>query len=176
MAENQTVNVKDRINRAFLQLLNEKSYSDITVTDIINKAGVARVSYYRNYSSISEIMETITDRMAEDFITDMIPMFSSNDERKIREFLFNYYYRFQRRYVDMTPENRYNRDVIKSRVNVKLKTLAQQNNKTADYKVIYTRVAKMSLIEGIAQKWGNDGFLQSPEEMIDFTMSIITSF
>jgi len=175
MAETQVTSVKSRINKAFMELLNEKPYSDITVTDIINKAGVARVSYYRNYSSISEIVENITDHMAEDFLTDMIPMFSSNDDRKLREFLFNYFYRYKQNFMAMTPENRYNRDVIKSRIGMKVKAL-QQNAQAENYKSKYKRIAKLSLIEGIAQTWGNEGFIQTPEEMIDLTMSIITSF
>ena len=43
--------VKARITAALLTLLNEKSISDITVTEIISEAGVARASFYRNYCS-----------------------------------------------------------------------------------------------------------------------------
>ena len=59
--------VKERIEKAFLDLMDEKPYPDITVTDIINKAEVARVSYYRNFSSIMDIIDSITDKMASDF-------------------------------------------------------------------------------------------------------------
>lgn len=40
--------VKAHITAALLKLLNEKSISDITVSEIIAQAGVARASFYRN--------------------------------------------------------------------------------------------------------------------------------
>ena len=39
-------NAKEQIEKAFLDLLEEKPYMDITVTDIVKKADVARVTYY----------------------------------------------------------------------------------------------------------------------------------
>ena len=43
--------VKTSITSALFELLKEKSISEISITEIINKAHVARASFYRNYSS-----------------------------------------------------------------------------------------------------------------------------
>ena len=115
--------VKDRIEKAFLDLMDEKPYPDITVTDIITKADVARVSYYRNYSSIMDIIDSITDKMAEDFSSELIPMFTCGDERKMRRFLFNYFYSFQEHFDKICPENTLNREVIMNRLREKLNTV-----------------------------------------------------
>ena len=53
--------VKDKIERALMQLMSEKSFSEITVSDIICRSGVARASYYRNYYSKEEILLEATD-------------------------------------------------------------------------------------------------------------------
>ena len=43
--------VKESIVQSLFMLMRQKPFSDITVTDIITKAGVARASYYRNFES-----------------------------------------------------------------------------------------------------------------------------
>ena len=48
---------KDYIIEALLQLLKKHSFEDITVTDIANKAGVTRVTFYRNFNSKEEIIK-----------------------------------------------------------------------------------------------------------------------
>jgi len=48
--------VKECMVSALMQLLKTKPMSEITVTDITDKAGVSRMSYYRNYSSKNEIL------------------------------------------------------------------------------------------------------------------------
>lgn len=49
--------VKDRIVAALLDLMEEENYSEITVTQIVARAGVARQSYYRNFTSKDGIVE-----------------------------------------------------------------------------------------------------------------------
>ena len=57
--------VKKRMADAFVDMLSQKSYADITVTDIVNTAQVARVSFYRNFNSISDVVDYITDKFAK---------------------------------------------------------------------------------------------------------------
>ena len=55
------------IIKALIRLMNEKQFSDITVTDIVTRAGVARASYYRNFSSKEEIIARAGSIIIEDF-------------------------------------------------------------------------------------------------------------
>ena len=45
------------IATALSQLLKEKSFSSITVSELTKKAGVSSMTYYRNYSSKEDIFE-----------------------------------------------------------------------------------------------------------------------
>ena len=38
--------------------MNEKSFDDITISELTEKAGLARRTFYRNYSSKEEIIIT----------------------------------------------------------------------------------------------------------------------
>lgn len=55
--ENQRV--KNCITNALFLLLREKSISEITISEIIQVAGVARASFYRNYATKESVMGTI---------------------------------------------------------------------------------------------------------------------
>ncbi len=48
--------VKSCITQAFLQLLETKDFHKISITEITEKAGVARVSFYRNFDSKEDVL------------------------------------------------------------------------------------------------------------------------
>jgi len=62
---------KECIETALLVLMKQKNFNDISITDIVQRAGVSRSAYYRNYSSkkdilnkyLNTIVETITDSL-----------------------------------------------------------------------------------------------------------------
>ncbi len=64
IANNRT---KRRIIRALLRLMGEKHFSDITVSDIVARAGVARASYYRNFSSKEDVIASAGAIIIDDF-------------------------------------------------------------------------------------------------------------
>lgn len=49
--------VNEYITKALFELMKEKNYNDISITEITNKAGVGRVSFYRNFNSKEDIIE-----------------------------------------------------------------------------------------------------------------------
>ncbi len=62
---------KECIVTALLRLMETKSYSSISITDITNLAGVSRMAYYRNYKSKDEILiKHLTDQEKR-LLTDM---------------------------------------------------------------------------------------------------------
>lgn len=63
----ENMRVKMCITDALFDLMQEKSISEITVTEIIRKAGVARASYYRNYESKEDVLVTLIRDVLEYF-------------------------------------------------------------------------------------------------------------
>jgi len=60
------IHVKQDMYRALLSLLERKKLSTITVSDITSEASVSRMSFYRNYNSIEDILtEHLRDVVAE---------------------------------------------------------------------------------------------------------------
>ena len=63
--------VKKQITESLFTLLQKKSFSEITVTDIVKEANVARASYYRNFQNKEEIIEAAMDSLRDELMTDI---------------------------------------------------------------------------------------------------------
>ena len=61
------IRVKSNITKALFRLMHEKSFSDISITELIRDAGVARVSFYRNYDSKEDVLVTLIEDILEQF-------------------------------------------------------------------------------------------------------------
>ena len=59
--------VKNNITKALFQLMHEKSFSDISISELIRVAGVARVSFYRNYDYKEDVLVTLIEDVLEQF-------------------------------------------------------------------------------------------------------------
>ena len=93
MNKKENHSVKSEIEQALLRLMTQKSYLDITVTDIVQEAKVARVSFYRNFASISEVLDSIADATAEKLNIEFLPLLDTTDElekeKKKKSFVFD---------------------------------------------------------------------------------------
>ena len=56
------IQVKQDMYKALLRLMGDKAFSSISVSDITSEAGVSRMSFYRNYNAIEDIL---TEHLAE---------------------------------------------------------------------------------------------------------------
>lgn len=59
--------VKESITTTLFQLMHEKSISDISISELIRRAGVARVSFYRNYESKEDVLVTLIEDVLEQY-------------------------------------------------------------------------------------------------------------
>lgn len=50
--------VRECITQSLFKLLEKKDFECISITDIITKAGVSRMGFYRNYSSKEDVIES----------------------------------------------------------------------------------------------------------------------
>lgn len=67
------------IRKAFLKLIAEKNYNQITVTDIINEADYNRTTFYRHYYDKDHLVDEIINSQIELFIEAFIKPYQFND-------------------------------------------------------------------------------------------------
>ena len=63
----ENLRVKQSITNALFALMREKSLSDVQITELVGRAGVARASFYRNYDSKEDVLITLVRDVLERF-------------------------------------------------------------------------------------------------------------
>ncbi len=59
--------VKRQITAALLDLLREKKLTDISISELTDRAGIGRVSFYRNYQTKEDILREESDRLIREW-------------------------------------------------------------------------------------------------------------
>ena len=167
MNKKENHSAKSEIEQAFLRLMTQKSYMDITVTDIVQEANVARVS-------ISEVLDSIADATAEKLNIEFLPLLDTSDERKLREYLFNYFYQISLNYKEMWAIRGLNMDLFTKRLGEKIHEKRKAvESADSDISEKYGWVVKLCVLDGVSRRWIMDEMKETPEEIIDYVMPII---
>lgn len=59
--------IKESIILALMQLMRKKKFNTITITELVETAGVARASFYRNYTSKEDVILKYLTRLHKDW-------------------------------------------------------------------------------------------------------------
>lgn len=84
------IRVKTSITKALFSLMHQMSFSEISISEIIRTAGVARVSFYRNYDSKEDVLITLMEDVLEEFRGTVDPNEANyyNYENVYRSFVY----------------------------------------------------------------------------------------
>ena len=79
---------RESLEISLMQLLEKKELKKITISELVERAGVSRAAFYRNYSSKEQILEEIFKNTFQ-FISDKLEEFNFKNEMfQIWLFLF----------------------------------------------------------------------------------------
>jgi len=167
MVENKN-SVKEQLKSAFLRQLYKKKYLDITVTDLINEAQVARVSYYRVYNSYSEILDDIALDMQKKINQNILPIYLNKPETAWSIIITTIFKEFSDgNFLKMPPDNV---SFLLSYFSKK-QTIITGDNVSLQERYIFA--ANVGIIFSIASTWITLGCPNSIEEISEFTLNII---
>ena len=96
-AKNSNSFSRDCLVQALIQLLQTKSLSSITITELTKYAGVSRMTYYRNYQSIDEIFSSYLKDLVENYRQDVAVWTDKGNYNDYRNMLHCYEYFHQYR-------------------------------------------------------------------------------
>ncbi len=82
------VSAKQSIISAFVELIQEKEYASVSVTDIVKRAGVSRMAYYRSFGSKEEILVEYLDEILVNLL-NKIRSRSEIDKKEIYRLIFH---------------------------------------------------------------------------------------
>lgn len=139
-----------------LDLLNEKSFSEITIQDLVDRAEVSRMAFYRNYHNKAEIIIGYAKQKFAEFSWD--------NAEDMRCQIFDFFW-----------QNRETIDVLyKAHFQLKLIDFILQsfNYQKSDPAVAaYCKVGVAYTIFGLCDEWYRRGMKENPEAIMKFLES-----
>ena len=67
----RAMQTRQAFQQAFLDLLEIKTYQQITVTDIAKQAGYARHTFYNHYETLDDLLASVVDTILDGFFSEM---------------------------------------------------------------------------------------------------------
>ena len=155
----------DCIRTALLHLMAVKPYDKITITEIINRSGVSREAFYRNYSSkedgLQAAMRELTEQLEKAFTGAMA-------EKDPVKWMINTLHEVKNNRREMEMLIKANLNVEEIFINMKL----QDEDPDPLWK--YKNMAPMSTLWSMTCMWIKNGFRESPEELGQYMISLFT--
>lgn len=173
MRDGERISVKSMIRKALLELMSEKAYLDITVTDIIKKAEVARVSFYRNYTGIDEVLDSIVDEKVNEMENRIRPLLAyGNEEEQLRVFLRMALESKLSMNENITFITATNKPYIHAKIDERIQEkFARASGESIEEKYIWA--IRLGIVTTASNIWLKSGAKESPEQMVEFIMGIL---
>ena len=154
----------EKIEKAFLQLIQKKNIEDISVSTICEIAKLNRSTFYSNYIDIYDLADKVKQQMAKEFAEFQLSNKSEHNPNgyltmfkyiKDNQIFFKTYFKLESICPDVPLQ--YHTELAEK----------YYDNKFIDYHIEFFRAG----LNAIIKKWLNNGCKESPEEINE----IITS-
>ena len=148
--------VKESITQALLILMENSPLSEISITNIVHKAGVGRVSFYRNFESKQNVLEQHLLNLIQEWGKEFE---SQGDPQYFCESLFSHYYKNKDFYLLL----------YRHRLSSMVYETIRQGTKIYESQNSLERYGKSmiaGMLFGCIDEWMRQGMQETPEEMV----------
>lgn len=156
---------KPYIEEALLELLKERSFSLISVTDVVKKSGVSRASFYRNYLNLNQVIYEYAERSFE-------KQFGISGNMKESIYLILQHYYKHRNVLILLNRNKLlgtMDDLLYRKTLNEIKSLQAFNNK---YQPYFFAGAAAGFVKG----WIENDFTDPPELMVELFVKLLEGY
>ena len=153
---------QEKIEKAFIELIQTRNVEEITVTDICNITGLNRSTFYANYLDIYDLVDKIKVKMIEDFFDiykeEAANQYHSYDFLKLfyhikeNQLFYKTYFKLN---LDLTDSVKY--------IDAKEVDRFFTDSKNIDYHIEFFKAG----LNAIIKKWLSNGCKESPEEIVN---------
>ena len=150
------------IENGLLELMQERKFEDITVTDLCQHLELSRRSFYRYFRDMEDVLETLLDHTLESMII-------SNNPLTLRELEINFRFWYRQRplLAALAYSGMYGKLVehtLKYAENNSVTEYLSESQKTMDL----NRELQLFVISGASSlliSWHAEGFQKTPQQM-----------
>lgn len=161
--------VKQYLTEAAFRLMEKKDYRYISVSELVNTAGVCRASFYRNYLCVESIVDEYLENTFKE-IYYKYPMSQTN----MRETILHIFaeIKSRRRYLDILKRQNLLDRMSRFLYDDTLKMINRLNVFNNRYQPHFFAGASFALIKA----WIEYGFEESEQEMTDIFFKLLKGY
>ena len=166
--EKNSLLAKTCLKTALLELMKEKSYKDLSVTELCRKAGVSRMAFYRNYQVIDDLFQETAVDLNEKILLVVGSPFREGTSNEWYEKAFRIIRQHRDEAAVMYQEN------FQFAWMKVVNSLAVHDPSFSTEKK-YQRLIWCGGFENIVSHWLNTGMKETPEEMADYCIRYLSA-
>lgn len=168
------LSVKEYIKTAFLQLLSIKPFHEITITDIVRRAGVSRVSFYRNFQNIDDVIISVIHSFNQKIENNIVPLLSHHNKTSyFHAMLISFLKSIKQNKKMFTTMLEINRSILFERFQSVFDSIKPISSKEKTLAERYDMQCKIGLISEVTKAWIINDLGESAEEIADYIMNQI---
>ena len=159
----------ESIRMALIILLGQKTYDKITVTDIINKAGVSRCGFYRNYKSKEEVLNQIADEVGRTLFDEYLKAAKTGDFHACYVEIYSYIIEHKGFFNLMLKAE------VPAEATFRLKEKLERLIKDEAAEQYYFNISLLASVVSCTVQWFRRGMKETPEQMATIMEGIINA-
>lgn len=161
--KNRQINqvTRESLSIALIYLMNEKPFDKISITELVQKAGVSRTAFYRNYAGKEDLLREIGNSLIARIEELNLQL---RDSRSMYDWCLEL--------LKTIKEHKESYSLF-SNAGLSAKMLFDQRSfvdvvyPIADRKERYLRIASEAAMASVINTWFEEGMKESPEEMAE---------
>ena len=165
------------LERALSALMNVKRYEDITVSDFCTYAGIPRKAFYRYFSSKDGALYALMDHTMLEYESFREP-YTSSDSRSLLRDMENFFlfWKSQKQLLDALEFSGLSGVLLERAIAsvVNMTTLKRLLPGESDFVREHIAQFAISGIMIIMVNWHHDAFRESPREMAELTVRLVS--
>lgn len=159
--------MKGYITDALFLLMAQKPFTEITIGEIADKAGVNRSTYYRNFASKEDILASFLDEMMQNYIAS-IQIAGILERRQYFEKMFQFYSDFRKKLLLL-----YDNGLSFLLLSVLNRYLGTAENPNVAVSEQYAAAYHIGGVFNCFLFWFSRRMKDTPTEMAEMVMSVI---
>lgn len=164
--------VKNNLVLGYFSLLTKKSFSDITVSELVKESNVSRVSFYRNFSSLDGVIDYGIAVFQETIVQDVLPVFLTDRFSAWKKLIEKIFLNIKLYDDILTCIPQQNIEYLSDKLSKQLNLHQSGNDNNLNKK--YLPIVNISTVLSVAKVWIKSNCKESVEEISDFTYKIIS--
>lgn len=156
--------------QALMELLRERPFSSISITELTKKAGVSRMTFYRNYNSVEEVFEKYNDYLFRCYHEEVLAhsKHASFIQKENILIAFEFFHRYAE-YITCLMNNNFGGSIREKIIENELSLSLSSKN---DDESRYLTIAYANTIFGILTAWLQGGMKEQPEMLADLICNL----